>query len=300
MQLEGGGPSFEERALPLLGGRRFWVYSADPPPGEREGDRLFNAAFAELDARYREDRAGPVGVCVSVSDPELMRRRPEAVWEETDLLYAGTQRESASLAARSTSTQLRIRYFYDATIGPGLPNSPTIAESEAVDYSLPAGYRLLPLAETDAVGPDDVIALWRSEKALPDPDEGEERAKQARIVALDPEDRIAAVSTVYLEHNQQLGLELWYLRGFVAAKHRMSNLATRILWETRDHLRAEHEAGRDPRGAGVVVEVENQLLMSYFNRAFWVYSDFWFIGENENGAHVRVHYFPGAHVPIPQ
>jgi hypothetical protein len=40
--------------------------------------------------------------------------------------------------------------------------------------------------------------------------------------------------------------------------------------------------------------------MKYFNRAFWVLSDFWFIGEAAKRAHVRVHYFPGATAPIPQ
>jgi hypothetical protein len=50
----------------------------------------------------------------------------------------------------------------------------------------------------------------------------------------------------------------------------------------------------------VIVEVENQLLMTYFNRAFRVYSDFWFIGESDQRAHVRVHYFPGAQAPISQ
>ena len=295
------GQRIEQRALPLIGGRAFWVYSAGAQPGDPEGDGLFNAAFAELDARYQEDRSGPVGLCVPVSDQGLMRRRPEAVWAETELMYAGTQREAATLGeATPASTQLRIRYFYDATIGPGLPNSPTIAQSEAVDYSLPPSYRMLPLAETDAAGPEDVLALWQRENAMPDPSEGERRVKEVSVVALDPGGGVAAVSTVYLQPNAQLGMELWYLRGFVAAEHRMGNLATQILWATRDHLRKAYESGEDARGAGVILEVENQLLMTYFNRAFWVYSDFWFVGVNERGAHVRVHYFPGAEVPLPQ
>jgi hypothetical protein len=295
------GQKIEERALPLIGGRRFWVYDAEPTPGEPEGNRLFNDAFEQLDARYQEDRSGPIGLCFPVSDTELMRRRPEAVWPETELLYAGTQLEAATLSdAGPAGTQLRIRYFYDATIGPGLPNSPTIAQSEAVDYSLPPGYRMVPLAETDAVGPDDVLALWEREHAMPDPAEGRRRVQEVSIVALDPADGVAAVSTVYLQRNPQLELDLWHLRGFVATEHRMGNLATQILWATRDHLRTAFESGRDTRAPGVIVEVENKLLMTYFNRAFWVYSDFWFIGENERGAHVRVHFFPGSQAPIPQ
>ena len=290
MQGLGGDSSVEDRTLPMIGGRRFWVYEAEPGLGEPEGDQRFNAAFDELDARYREDRSGPIGLCVPVSDPELMRRRPEAVWAETDLLYAGSR----------AGTQLRIRYFYDATIGPGLENSPTIAESEAVDYSLPPGYRMVPLAETDAAGPEDVIELWRREAALTDPREAERRVSEVQVVALDPSDRVAAVSTAYVEPNEQLGMNVWNLRGFVATEHRMGNLATRILWATRDHLGELHSSGRDPRASAVIVVVQNQLLMTYFNRAFWVYSDFFYIGDSSEGAHVRVHYFPGAEAPAPQ
>ncbi|HEY7267746.1 MAG TPA: hypothetical protein VH501_08640 [Solirubrobacterales bacterium] len=277
------------------------MYEADHPPGDVAGDEHFNAAFAELDTRYQEDRSGPIGICVPVSDLELMRRRPEAVWPETELLYAASQVGATTLSGTgSAGTQLRVRYFYDAEIGPGLPNSPTIAQSEAVDYSLPPGYRMVPLAETDAAGPDDVLALWDREQAMPDPAEAHRRVHEVSIVGLDPNDRVAAVSTVYLQRNAQLNMDLWHLRGFVAAEHRMGNLATQILWATRDHLREAFESGGDTRAPGVLVEVENQLLMTYFNRAFWVYSDFWFIGENERGAHVRVHYFPGAQAPIPR
>jgi hypothetical protein len=290
----------QEQALPLIGARPFWIYRAEAP-GDGKGDERFNASFEELDARYREDRSGPIGVCVPVSDPELMRRRPDAVWSETELLYAGTQREAASLAdAKPVSTQLRLRYFYDATIGPGLENSPTIAESEAVDYSLPPGYRMVPLAETDAAGPEDVIKLWRRERALMDPREAEQRVSEVQIVALDPSDQVAAVSTAYVESNERLGMDVWNLRGFVATEHRMGNLATRILWATRDHLRGQFESGRGERPGAVIVVVQNRLLMTYFNRAFWVYSDFTYVGDAPGGAHVRIHYFPGARAPIPQ
>ncbi len=287
--------------MPLIGGRRFWVYAAQPGPGEPEGEELFNAAFDQLNDRYLEDRSGPIGLCVPVSDIELMRRRPEAIWSETGLLYAGTGRQAESpMDTRPAGTQLRIRYFYDATIGPGLENSPAIAQSEAVDYSLPPGYRLVPLAETDAAGPEDVIELWRRESALPDPQEADRRVSEVQIVALDPNDRVAAVSTAFVEPYGQLGMNVWNLRGFVATEHRMGNLATRILWATRDHLRELYSSGRDRRASAVIVVVQNELLMTYFNRAFWVYSDFFYVGDSAQGAHIRVHYFPGAEAPPPQ
>jgi len=281
----------EEQSVPLLGGRPFWVYRAEDPPGEPEGDESLNGVFEQLDARYQEARSGPIGLCVPVSDPEVMRRRPEAVWPETNLLYAGTQ---------ENGTQLRIRYFYDATVGPGYPNSPTIAESEAQDYSLPPGFRIEPFRETAAVTPDDVLELWAREGAVPDPREAERRVHEVLMVALDPDDRVAGVSTVFLERHSQLGIDLWNLRAFVSRDQRLANLAVRLLWAGRDHLSERFVGGRDRRAGGIIMDIENEGLRRYFNRAFWVYSNFYFNGENPQGDHVVIHYFPGAEAPIPQ
>ena len=277
--------------MPLLGGRPFWVYRAEDPPGEPESDERLNGVFQQLDARYQEARSGPIGLCVPVSDPEVMRRRPEAVWLETNLLYAGTQ---------ENGTQLRIRYFYDATVGPGYPNSPTIAESEAQDYSLPPGFRIEPFRETAAVTPDDVLELWAREGAVPDPREAERRVHEVLMVALDPDDRVAGVSTVFLERHSQLGIDLWNLRAFVSRDQRLANLAVRLLWAGSDHLSERFVGGQDRRAGGIIMDIENEGLRRYFNRAFWVYSNFYFIGENPRGDHVVIHYFPGAEAPIPQ
>jgi hypothetical protein len=286
-----GVNSAYEEALPPIGGRRFWVYRAYlPSDGGEDASAMLNAAFEALDAEYRADRSGPVGLCVVVSDPEEMRRRPEAIWPETELIYAGTMPDGR---------QLRLRYFDDATIGPGLPNSPTVAQSEAQDYSLGEGYRIVPLAETDAATPEDVLQLWAPDDAVPE-QEAQRRVHEVLMVALDPNDRVAGVSTVYLERNPQLGMDLWYYRTYVANEHRMGHLAVRLLWATRDHLRERFESGEDTRAPGMIMEVESEFLRSYYNRAFWVISDFFFIGETERGAHVRVHYFPGVHAPRPQ
>jgi hypothetical protein len=58
-------------------------------------------------------------------------------------------------------------------------------------------------------------------------------------------------------------------------------------------------SGRDTRAGGLLYEVENEGLKQYFDDALWLPTDFLFLGENEHGAHVRVHYFPGALAPEP-
>jgi hypothetical protein len=281
------GQSVEEQALPLIGGRRFWVYRADPSPWDPEGEGPFNSAFETLQSTFLADRSGPPGVCVAVPDPEAVRARPEARWEATNLWYAGTGPDG---------TQLRIRYFREATIAPGMPNSPTHAEWEVADHSLPEGYRIVPLAETDAVSTKDVLEMWTREDAMPAA-EAQRRVHEVLMVALDSRDRVAGVSTVYLSHNQQLGMDLWYYRTYVVTDHRMENLSLNLVWSSRDHLRDRFVSGEDTRAPGMLMEVENPFLQSYYNTGYWVISDFTYIGESPLGGHVRVHYFPGARVP---
>jgi hypothetical protein len=280
------GQSVEERTLPLIGGRRFWDYRGDPGPWEEKGAEPFNAAFETLNAEHQADRSGPVGMSVQV-EPEAARRRTGAIWPETELVYAGTLPEGH---------QLRIRYFDEATIGPGMPESPTQAQWRTADHSLREGHRVVPLADTDAAGPDDVLALWARENAVPE-QEARRRVHEVLMVGLDPDDRVAAVSTVYLQRNAQLGLDLWHYRTYVAQEHRMGNMSLQLLWATRDHLRERYETGKDTRAPGMLMEVENDFLKTYYNTGYWVISDFWFIGETQLGAHVRVHYFPGAQAP---
>jgi hypothetical protein len=283
------GQSIEDQAVPLIGGRRFWVHQGDPPPWDAAGEGVFNDLFAELDARFQAEGSGPVGVCVPVSDPEAIRARPEARWEETNLIYAGTAADGS---------HLRIRYFFDATIAPGMPNSPKEAEWVSQDHSLPAGYRMLVLSETDVVSNKDVLGMWEREDAMPAA-EMERRVHEVLMVALDPSDQVAGVSTVYLAHNPQLGMDLWYYRTYVVTDHRMENLSLNLLWASRDHLRDRFESGEDTRAPGMLMEVENPFLQSYYNIGYWAVSDFWFIADSRLGGHVRVHYFPSARVPAP-
>jgi hypothetical protein len=83
----------------------------------------------------------------------------------------------------------------------------------------------------------------------------------------------------------------------VTARH--SNLAGRLALAVQDHLRRRFVDGEDTRAAGMAMEIENDGLKTYFNRALWLPLNFHFIGEAPHGAHVRVHYFPGARAPLP-
>jgi hypothetical protein len=276
--------SLREETIPLVG-RRFWVYPGDS--GDVDADE-FNAAFEDLEKDYEPGGPGPIGLCAIVDDRDLMERRPEAIWPETELMFAGYLPDDR---------QVRIRYFWGATIGPGLPDSPTLDEAMAEDHPLEERYRIEPLAQS-AVTPDDVIDLWQRERVLPGP-LARQRVHQVQLVAITGKHEVAGVSTVYLEHSPQLRMNLWYYRTFVGSAHRHTNVARHLISSNRDLLERRFTGGEDTSVQGMIFELEHEGMRRHLNTALWAHSRFVFIGEKQNGWHVRVYYFPGARVPLP-
>jgi hypothetical protein len=268
-------------------GRRFWVHRPAqlPEPGGDDAGEL-NAAFDALEAGFDPAGDGPLGLCLLLGDPAANATRPAAIWPDTQMMFAGYQPDG---------TQIRIRYFEDAVIGAGLPNSPTLAETSKA-YPLDERYRLEPFAEAGEVTGEDVLALWKREGAVREP-EAQRRIPEVHLVAVDKDEGVVGVSSAYLQRNEQLRADLLYYRAFVARAHRKSSLAALLAVRGRELLDQRFAAGEEKRAPGILYEVENPGLKAYFNRALWMPTDFTFIGENERGDHVRVHYFPGAVVP---
>jgi hypothetical protein len=218
-----------------------------------------------------------------------MARRSEAIWPDEELFFAGYLPDDS---------QLRLRYFWNAKIGPGTPDSPTLEDTIDETYPVGDSYDVLPFAESE-VTPDDVLALWERETAIP-PEEARKRVHEVQLVAVNRKGGLAGISTAYLQRNSRLRLDLWHYRTYVAIAERHQNLMGRLALAVRDHLEQRYVSGEDTRAAGMAFEVENEGLKSYFNRALWLPLNFPFIGENDRGAHVRVHYFPGARIPPPR
>lgn len=293
MALEGervvGVSAARPASLGLIGGRPFWIYQcALIQHSDERWDELFNASFEVLAREFEEDDVPYLGLCVLVADPEEIRRRPEAVWPDTELLFAGYLDDGR---------QVHLRYFWGAEIAPGLPNSPSLEETRKQEYPLEDRYRILDLGKTGEVTPEEVVRFWQREGALPDPDEATRRVSEVSLVAADRDGELAGVSSVYAQRNAQLRMSMWHYRTYVAQDHRMSNIAAQLIFRNRDLLEERFVRGEDTRAPGVLFELENESMKSYFNKALWLPADFTFIGENELGDHVRVHWFPGATVP---
>jgi hypothetical protein len=117
---------------------------------------------------------------------------------------------------------------------------------------------------------------------------------EVHLVALHETDGLVGLSSAYLRRNQQLQLDLWYYRAYVAPAHRRSNVAVNLAVSGRDLLQERFVSGRDVRGRGIVYVVENEGLKRAFDQALWIPTGVTFIGVNAEDDHVRVRYFPGA------
>src|SRR3954449_1670291 len=174
-------------SLPQIGGRHFWLYrSVLAPDSDERWDALFNSSFEVLGEEFDKSEGTRLGLCVLVDD--VAERPPDAIWPETELMFAGYLDDDR---------QIRLRYFWGAAIAPGLPTSPSLDETRTQEYPLESRYRILPLEEADEVGAQDVIRLWEREGAIPDPEEATRRVHEVRLVAVDRGGALAAVSSVY-------------------------------------------------------------------------------------------------------
>jgi hypothetical protein len=164
------------------------------------------------------------------------------------------------------------------------------------DWPLEEGYSIELLIESTRAAAADVIEFWVREGAM-DRRQAEKRVGEVLLVALGRDDDVVGVSSVYLDAFPRLGTDMWFQRGFVGERDRASNIGMQFAIIGIEHLERRFDEGADTRGRGVVQVLENEGLKRYFNRGWEPPTDMVFIGVNTRGDHVRVHWFPNAHVP---
>lgn len=165
-------------------------------------------------------------------------------------------------------------------------------QQEGLSDRVPAGYRIDLFAEQDTFGADDLIGLWTSDGRLGE-DEARRRIDEVLLVSAAPDGTLAAISTAYIGRDPVLELDVWNYRTLVAREHREANLAATMAVICRDHLEHLYVSGAETRPAGVLSEVHSTVLKQ-LNLAEWRQTGFTFLGEDNRGSHIRVHYFPGA------
>lgn len=156
------------------------------------------------------------------------------------------------------------------------------------------GYRVERFAAS-GVTDDQVLALWARHGHMGD-DEARRRLAEVLMVGVHDTDGLVAVSTAYLQPHHQLRTDMWHYRALTAPDHRAGNLANAMFTDALALLAERYATGEDQRAPGVVLEIQNPELRRQFTEAGEV---FVFIGEREQGAHIRVTYFDGATIPVP-
>lgn len=163
-------------------------------------------------------------------------------------------------------------------------------------WPLEERYRIELFSES-GVDADRLVDFWLEQGALSDREEAARRVGEAVHVAIDSDGTIVGVSTTYLAYNEQLRMDLWHQRGYVAEAHRVSSIGMQFAIRGIDHFEEAFTEGRDVRAGGILQVIENAGIKKYFNRGTEPPTDMTFIGENERGDHVRVHWFAGATAP---
>jgi len=143
---------------------------------------------------------------------------------------------------------------------------------------------------------EEIIAFWLSNAALPSRDAAEQRVTQVAYIARTPSGQIAAVTTVYLQLNEQLRNHFYYVRVFVADSARRSHVAEALVRKVQSHFGSLYQEGVLSPAIGLFMEVENAALKKFRNQAVWPSTHFVYIGDNARGDHQRVYYFDGARI----
>jgi hypothetical protein len=164
-------------------------------------------------------------------------------------------------------------------------------------WPIDGGYVMREFDGQDAVTAEDVVAFWLREGVMA-PGEAERRLAEVHLVVTTEDGELVAVTSAFLRHHEQLGCEMWFHRGMIAAAHRGSGIGWHLGPRSQEVLEERFVSGADTRAPGIVHVIQNRGLMRHFNTGYSAL-DTVFIGENEQGEHVRVHWFPGALAPPP-
>lgn len=138
------------------------------------------------------------------------------------------------------------------------------------------------------------VERWLADGVI-SPAEAERRSDQLLLVATHVADEtIAGMATTYLETARRLALPLWHMRAYVAPEYRRHEIGFQMLLETVKYHRERFASGKDTRGLGLYMEIENPHIKQHRNQALWPLSGLAFVGVNAKGDHCRVSYFEGA------
>jgi hypothetical protein len=139
---------------------------------------------------------------------------------------------------------------------------------------------------------EEIVAFWKAEAALPEGEDGYERASQTIVLARDVDGRIAGTCTAYLRAVPRLGQPMYYLRMFFSSGHQRRYSIIPMMKEAQKALSAYNSGLPAPESLGVVMEVENANLKRHASPTWPL--GFNFIGYSPRSLPIYAYYFPEA------
>jgi hypothetical protein len=147
----------------------------------------------------------------------------------------------------------------------------------------------------------ELLAFWKRNQAFGD-GERSERAEQAVCVGRDEQGEICCVGTAFVLVLPRLQQPMYYHRQFFAESQRGQKQTVPFFNRCKEILQAYNASLPARESLGVLVELESDLLATYYNQAYIPHADSTFIGYSPRGLQLRVSYFDGATLfpPVPR
>jgi hypothetical protein len=145
----------------------------------------------------------------------------------------------------------------------------------------------------------ELIDLWGRSQVLPDHARAAQRAREAVCIVRDQSGAVCGVGTAVIRVLPRLRQPLYYYRQFFAPELRGQRRAVPFLNEARRLLEDYNESLAAPESIGMLLELENQQLVTRYERAYEPEADSTFIGYSPGGLQLRVSYFKNARLLQP-
>jgi hypothetical protein len=145
----------------------------------------------------------------------------------------------------------------------------------------------------------ELVDLWGRAGAIADPAKAALRAREAVCIARDADGVLCGVGTAVLRVLPRLRQPMYCYRQFFSPPFRGRKQTMPFFNHARKVLQAYNAALAEPESLGVLVELENPLLATHYDRACVPEAGSVFIGYSPRGLQLRVSYFDGARLLAP-
>ena len=146
---------------------------------------------------------------------------------------------------------------------------------------------------------EELMAFWRSNKAIVDDAAAATRATQAVCIVRDEAGALCGVSTAVVKVLPRLRQPMYYYRQYFAKSLRGKNQFIPVYLQTKQILNDYNAALESAESLGLLIETENAKLSKAYPHAHEPAFDASFIGYSPRGTQIYVSYFDGAVLQSP-